>query len=61
MLLVNNDQSVTYVNMGIHYFNEDKLDSAMICYETALKVDSTSVEASINIADMYRLYNRDDE
>lgn len=61
MLLVNDDQSATHVNMGIYYSNENMLDSALICYENALRVDSTAVEASINIADMYRSYNRDDE
>ncbi len=61
MLLVNNDQAATYVNMGIYYLNESKTDSALICYENALKVDSTSVEASINIADVYRIRNHDDK
>jgi tetratricopeptide (TPR) repeat protein len=59
MLLVNNDQAATYVNMGIYYLNENKADSAMICYENALKIDSTSVEASINIADIYRIRKQD--
>lgn len=54
MLLVNSDQPATHVNMGIYYFNEDNADSALLCYKNALRIDSFCVEASINLADLYR-------
>lgn len=61
MLMVNDDQTATYTNMGIYYVNEDRLDSAKIFFERALYVDSSSVEAAINLADIYRLQNNDRE
>lgn len=61
MLMVNNDQAATHVNLGIYYQGENKPDSAYYSYKQALMVDSNSVEAVINIADLYRAQNRDRE
>jgi Flp pilus assembly protein TadD len=59
MLMVNNDQAATHVNLGILYQGENKTDSAMRAYRDALRIDSNSVEAAVNIADLYRASNMD--
>ncbi len=61
MLKVNNDQAATHTNLGIYYQNEDKPDSALLAFKTALRLDSASIEAAIDIADIYRIYKRDPE
>ena len=59
MLMVNSDQSATHVNLGIYYQGENMIDSAMNSYQNALRVDSNSIEAAINMADLYRAQNQD--
>ena len=61
ILMVNNDQAATHVNLGIYYQGENLLDSAMNAYRDALRIDSNSIEAAINIADLYRTQKQDDE
>lgn len=60
-LMVNADQPASHTNLGIYYQHEDKLDSALHAYQTALRIDSGSVEAAIDIADLYRIEGRDEE
>lgn len=61
MLYTNNDQAASHINLGLYYINRGKTDSTLLFYQKALAVDSTSVEVLLNIADIYREHNRDEE
>ena len=61
MLMSNPDQAASYINLGIMYMNRNNPDSAQILYKKALQIDSSSLEAGINLADLYRASNQDEQ
>ena len=58
---VNADRPESHFRLGIAYQGLGRLEAAERAYETALKVDSGFVGAYINLADLFRLQNREKE
>ncbi len=54
MLNTNADQAPAHANMGLLYASTGKIDSALLAYNMALAIDSNSVAALINKADIFR-------
>ena len=58
---VNADRPESHLRLGIVYQGLGRLEAAEKAYETALKVDSSFVGAYINLADLFRMQERDKE
>ena len=58
---VNADRPESHLRLGIAYQSLGRLEAAEKAYETALKVDSSFVGAYINLADLFRMQDREKE
>jgi len=58
---VNADRPESWVNMGLVYVARGDLVSAKQAYKTAIKLQNSFTPAYINLADLYRLQQQDDE
>ena len=57
--LVNGDRAFAHVNIGLLALSRGDAATAQAAYHQALRVEPRSIQASVNLADLYRLQERD--
>jgi Tfp pilus assembly protein PilF len=58
--LANGDRPWAHIDLALHYLQVGNLAEAESSYRAAIRLDPSSVEAYVNLADVYRLQQRDD-
>ncbi len=58
--LANADRFMSHINLGLHHLNVGQRAEAETSYRTAMRLDPSSIEPYVNLADLYREQNRDD-
>lgn len=56
---LNADRAESWLNLGSLYVDQGALEAAELAYKSALKLDADFVPAIINLADLYRMTQRD--
>ena len=58
---LNADRPEAHMNLGLLYARENQLDKAEAELRTSLSIDPSFAPSAVNLADLYRAQNRDDE
>jgi len=59
--MINADHPSAHMNLGILAMNQGDYQSAEACYKEAVSIEPALTTAYINLADLYRVMNRDQE
>ncbi|MDG4549187.1 MAG: tetratricopeptide repeat protein [Candidatus Contendobacter sp.] len=59
--MTNADRPESYLNIGLVYSDQGRLDRAEAAYRAALDLQPTFTQAVVNLADLYRAQGRDSE